>query len=196
MQIKPFEEKYIPYLVETVKSLWGVPNGTDKFNTVDVEFIVRNNIYKNDMALELVQGNEILAAAFGAEKGEHNTAKQWLDAQINTGNFSENERISLALVSEYLTAMDERTLSYMGKEDVKLSLFISRCKGKGKIILNELVKNFSQKGFKNMYLWTDCTCNWQYYQDHDYELIEKAKYEKFSTDDGDDFLTYIYKKAL
>lgn len=196
MQIKPFEEKYIPYLVETVKALWGVPNGTDKFNTVDVEFIVRNNIYKNDMALELVQGNEILAAAFGAEKGEHNTAKQWLDAQINTGNFSENERISLALVSEYLTAMDERTLSYIGKDDVKLSLFISRYKGKGKIVLNELVKKFSQKGFKNMYLWTDCTCNWQYYQDHDYELIEKAKYEKFSTDDGDDFLTYIYKKAL
>ncbi len=196
MQIKPFEEKYIPYLVETVKALWGVPNGTEEFNTVDVEFIVRNNIYKNDMALELVQDNEILAAAFGAEKGEHNTAKQWLDAQINTGNFSENERISLALVSEYLTAMDEQTLSYMGKEDVKLSLFISRYKGKGKIILNELVKKFSQKGFKNMYLWTDCTCNWQYYQDHDYELIEKAKYEKFSTDDGYDFLTYIYKKAL
>ena len=196
MQIKPFEEKYIPYLVETVKPLWGVSGGKDEFNTVDVEFIVRNNIYENDMALELVQDDEILAAAFGAEKGEHNTAKQWLQAQIDTGNFSESERESLALVSEYLTAMDERTLSFMGSEDVKLSLFISRCKGKGKIILNELVKKFSQKGFKNMYLWTDCTCNWQYYQEHGYELIEKARYEKFSTDDGYDFLTYIYKKRL
>ncbi|MCR5762719.1 MAG: hypothetical protein K6G00_04970 [Treponema sp.] len=196
MSVKSFEEKYIPCLVEAVKPLWGVPGGNDKFNSVDVEFIVRNNIYKNDMALELVQDDKLLAAAFGAEKGERNTAMQWLDSQLKATEFSDSEKASLSLVAEYLSIMDERTLSYMGKGDVKLSLFISRSKGCGKIILNELINRFLQKGFKNMYLWTDCTCNWQYYPRHGYELIEKREYAKFSDSDGSDFMTYIYKKSL
>ena len=92
--------------------------------------------------------------------------------------------------------MDEKTRAFMKDDDIQLTLYISRKKGCGSKLLNELCDRLRAQGWKNLYLWTDCECDWEWYIDHGYELVAKDIYEPFTEQDGEDYLTYIFKKAL
>ena len=92
--------------------------------------------------------------------------------------------------------MDEKTRAFMQEDDIQLTLYISRKKGCGSKLLNELCNQLRAKGWKNLYLWTDCECDWEWYTDHDYELVSKDVYGPFSEEDGKDYLTFIFKKTL
>ena len=47
-----------------------------------------------------------------------------------------------------------------------------------------------------MYLWTDCECNWEWYIKNDFTLVEESVYQKFSELDGEEYKTYVFKKAI
>ena len=50
-------------------------------------------------------------------------------------------------------------------------------------------------GTEWLYLWTDCTCNWEYYPKHGYELIGEGIAPEFSTDAAE--YTYrMYRKRI
>ena len=95
----------------------------------------------------------------------------------------------------YLTLMDERTLALMNDDDIKLSLFVSREAGAGREILERTSSLLCKEGWKNLYLWTDCDCNWQWYSKHGFELVQEDSYEPFSSEQ-EDYKTYIYRKKL
>ncbi|MBQ2878622.1 MAG: hypothetical protein IJE42_06805 [Bacteroidaceae bacterium] len=50
-------------------------------------------------------------------------------------------------------------------------------------------------GCKNSFLWTDITCNHQYYPKHGFELVDKMEYPFDEIDDAP-FVVYVYKKPL
>ena len=54
---------------------------------------------------------------------------------------------------------------------------------------------YRSKGFKTMYLWTDCECNVEWYAIRGYELVEEGTFEPFSTPE-EPYKTYIFKKPL
>ena len=91
--------------------------------------------------------------------------------------------------------MDEKTRAFMNDDDIQLTLYVSRKKGCGSKLLNELCEKLKAQGWKNLYLWTDCECNWQWYTDHGYELLSADVYKPFSSD-NEDYLTYIFRKKL
>ena len=210
MNIEPFDPKYIPELVRWVSPLWSMMDwdtGTsmmdwdagvseksaNKKQDLDVEFIVRHNIFYNEFALQLVQGEELQAVAFAAGKEEENHALQWLEE--NSGNLSAKEAGSLQRVVEYLEHMDEKTCSFMEKDDIRLSLFASSQRGCGSMILQQLEERLRRAGFKAMYLWTDSDCNHQWYPKHGFTLVESEVNESFSTPEKK-FMTYIFCKKL
>ena len=194
--ISPFDKKNLPQIVDTVLPLWGAPEQDEAFNRIDVEFIVRNNIFENGLSMQITnpaKPTELFAAVFAARKTDKNDASIWLSA--HSKNVSEKEQFSLDLVKTYLQKMDEKTLSFMNDEDIKLSLFVSRKKGFGRPLLEEFTKTLRKKGFKTMYLWTDCTCSWKWYPEHGFELVAEDIYEPFKENEKD-FITYIYKKQI
>ena len=52
-----------------------------------------------------------------------------------------------------------------------------------------------QRGVEWLYLWTDCTCNWQYYVNHGYEKIGEGVAPEFSTD-KEDYTYYMFRKRI
>ena len=219
MNIEPFDSKYIPKIVDWVTPLWSMMDydtevsmmdfdtGTsmmdfdaevseklsNKKQDLDVEFIVRHNIFYNEFALQLVQEKKLQAVAFAARKEEKNNALQWLEA--NNQNLSAKEAESLQRVVEYLEHMDAKTCSVMEKDDIRLTLFASNQRGCGSLILQQLEERLRRAGFKAMYLWTDSDCNHQWYPRHGFELVEMARNENFSTPEKN-FMTYIFCKKL
>ena len=207
-KLMPFNMKNLPLVVDVVLPLWAPPVGDDEFKRFNVEYIVRNNISENDYRFELIEDagtngtgattvttapDPFLAAAFFTRKGDPCAVNRWYEKV--SARFSTELRQASNMSRTYLTLMDERTLNLMNDDDIKLSLFVSRKPGAGSRILSQTCKILKAQGWKKLYLWTDCDCNWQWYTKHGFELVKEDSYEPFSSKE-EAYKTYIFRKAL
>ena len=196
MKLESFNFENLPLIVDVVEPLWFPPVGDKEFKRFNVEYIVRNNICENDYRFQLVDENaqnEILAAAFLARKGDSSIVEEWFARESQ--RFPEEWRAASGMSKTYLTLMDERTLNLMNEDDIKLSLFISRKPGAGSAILEKTCEKLKNECWKNLYLWTDCDCNWQWYIKHGFTLVQEDVYEPFS-DEHQDYKTWIFKRKI
>ena len=198
-KILPFEMNNIPHILEVVVPLWSPPVGDADFKRFNVEYIVRNNIFENDLRYELVDfaenesAGEFCSCAFFTKKGGVCKAFEWYERESK--KFPEELRASSKMSRNYIEYMDEKTQALMNEADIQLTLYVSRKPGAGSRLLNELCSHLKSDGYKNLYLWTDIECNWEWYVKHGYELVEEGTYEQFSSDD-EDYKTFIFRKAL
>ncbi|MBQ3835879.1 MAG: GNAT family N-acetyltransferase [Treponema sp.] len=193
-----FDMKNLPQVVQVVLPLWAPPSDDEDFARLDVEFIVRNNIYQPRLSFQLADkkrspDNELLSAAFFTLKDDTNTARAWLEE--NSRACSDSQKASLEMVKAYLEYMDKKALSFMNADDIKLSLYVSRKRGMGAALLEKLLPRLAAKGYKNLYLWTDSDCNWKWYVNHGYLLVSQEVYAPFSGP-GRDYTTFVFKKPL
>lgn len=194
MKLEEFDIKHMPAVVDRLVDLWSPPVDDMEFRRTYVEAIVRQNGADNDMQFMLTENGELCSIAFAERKGEHNSAEIWWQKTYDNLKNPDYQKM-LWLSRSYLSMMDEKTFSYMTDEDVKLSLFVSTKSGYGKKILDEAKNYYREKGFKTMFLWTDCDCNVDWYITHGYELVEEGTYDGFSRP-GEDYKIYVFKMAL
>ena len=194
--IQPFEMKNIPLILDVVLPMWSPPMENMTFRRFYVENIVRNNCFENEYRFQLVDttNNDFCSMAFFARKTDICKADDWF--KLEAEKFPLDLQRSMQKGKLYIELMDEKTRAFMKDDDIQLTLYVSRKKGCGSKLLNELCKRLHDQGWKNLYLWTDCECDWQWYTDHGYELISRDVYEPFTEQDGEDYLTYIFKKVL
>ena len=202
-KLEHFNFKNLPLIVDVVFPLWSPPVGDDDFKRFNVEYIVRNNIAENEYRFQLVKESEkdaasknhddFLSAAFFARKGDKSKAHEWFEKE--SARFSDDLKSASGMSRTYLTLMDKRTLSFMNDDDIKLSLFVSRKPGAGSLIFDRMCEKLRTEGWKNIYLWTDCDCNWKWYEKHGFTLVQKGTYEPFSSE-HEDYKTFIFKRAL
>ena len=194
-ELKPFDEQNMPLLVDRVLHLWKVDGKDEKFNRLYVEMIIRTNLHENQMQLEL-RGNDekcpIKAICFGAKKGDPRN-DEWYENLLKSLSASDREIFENG--RRYLLGMDEKTFSLMSEDDVKLCLFISLEKGSGTEILSFAEAEFKMRGFKNLYLWTDCECNVDWYFKNGFELVLEEEFKPFSLPEKP-YVTYIFRKAI
>ncbi len=194
VKLRPFGMEKLPLIVDVVVPLWSPPVGDAAFKRFNVEYIVRNNICENDYRFELVDADgNLLSAAFLARKGDRSAAGGWFDRE--SGRFPAGLRQASEMSRTYLSLMDERTFALMGGRDIKLSLFVSRKAGSGSVILERVCERLRNEGWEQLYLWTDCDCNWQGYVRHGFTLVQEDTYGPFSGEHGD-YKTYIFRKGL
>lgn len=194
LRLAPFSMQQLPLVVDVVVPLWSPPVGDAAFKRFNVEYIVRNNIAENDYRFELTDADgTLLAAAFLARKGDVSNVDAWYERESQ--RFPEEWQAASGMSRTYLSLMDERTLSLMNRDDIKLSLFVSRKAGAGSLILDRICGRLRSEGWKKLYLWTDCDCNWQWYGKHGFTLVQEDSYGPFSSERRD-YKTYIYTKGL
>ena len=192
--IQPFEIKNIPLIVDVVLPMWSSPKDAMDFRRFYVEHIIRNNYFENDLHFQLMEDeSNFCAMAFFARKTDVCKADEWFASASK--QFSEKHLFYTKVSQNYIEQMDEKTRAFMNDDDSQLTLYVSRKKGCGSKLLNELCEKLKAQGWKNLYLWTDCECNWQWYTDHGYELLSTDVYKLFSSDD-EDYLTSIFRKKL
>ena len=116
------------------------------------------------------------------------------DILINTVKTLKNEKDKNILFELYkfLHYCGTRTKKYMNENDIMLGLFVSIQKGCGKILLEKLTQGCKKKDIKNMYLWSDTTCDYDYYSKNDFELIDKAKVVL----NNQEVIVFVYRKSL
>ena len=140
MKLKSFDMKNIPFILDVVTPLWSPSAGDDDFKRFDVEYIIRNNIFENDYNFELIKDSSdnntncsndtFLSAAFFARKGDINKAAEWF--AVESARFSDELKAVSELSRTYIELMDKRTFDLMNRDDIKLSLFVSRRQGYNK----------------------------------------------------------------
>ncbi len=184
--------EYLDSLIDRVVELWSPPTEDRKFRRLYVEAIIRQNAGGNDMQFQLSKDGQLCSIAFASRLGEHSPWNGWWQDKFNS--LPQFHQKMLSLSRDYLSMMDQKTYGYMSADDVKLSLFVSTKPGWGKPILEQAMDEFRARGFRNMYLWTDCECNVEWYVSRGYELVEEGIFEPFSHEEP--YRTYIFRKPL
>ena len=130
-KLEKFDINNLPQILSVVKPLWTPSTDNDTFNSFNVEYIIRNNIWENNYGFQLIDTTDgtFLSAAFFARKNDICNVNNWFTKE--SPRFSENLRTIYSNSKAYLDMMDERTFSLMNDDDIKLSLFVSTKKGAG-----------------------------------------------------------------
>lgn len=127
----------------------------------------------------------LLAALKSDENNSNENLKKELD-ELST----KERKIGLEFL-KYFEHNECMVKKHMQEDDIMLCLFMSNLKGCGKILLKELVKVCNENGIKNIFLWTDTSCNHDYYAKNGYQ-----KLDTYSFLDIHLHKTFVYKKSL
>ena len=190
-----FNQNNFSKLVNATKPLWSYPEWEDSFRNFYTEIIIRNSYFDNDIAYQMIsqKEKELLSVIFFQKKSDKNHIHKWILENSQTFTLQQKECIKKCV--EYLDFMEKKVHAIMNEDDIKLSLFVTMKKGYGAKIFEKYWYQLMESGFKNMYLWTDCECNWKWYQQKGFTLVEEATYSQFN-DEKHEFKTYIFKKQI
>ncbi len=196
MEIQKFTELDIKEAAELAFPIWGeehAKNGKE-FGLLMCEYIVRYGWLNKDYAFKIVENGEMIGCVLAGKITDKSTYNEWLDEHTPTMNQAQLDE-ALALRS-YFVQTGPKVYSQMNADtDLYLSFFFSSKQGCGKILVNEIIQLAKADGYKNLYLWTDSSCNHEYYARNGYTLASKFKSNEWATDKND-YLTYIYKKSI
>lgn len=192
-QLEPFDFKNMCILVDRVKDLWTPPDAEEGFKKIYAEAVIRQDMHENDLQFQLTENGLLRSVVCASRKNDENSSKVWWNEVYK--NLSAQQQFSFNLSREYISMMDKKTYAFMNGDDVKLDLFISAKKGWGKKLLNLATDYFCRLGFKNLYLWTDCDCNVEWYFSNGYELIDEDVYDIFSSE-TEKYKTYVFRTKL
>jgi len=92
----------------------------------------------------------------------------------------------------YLLENSKRLKRYTTTSDLVIGLFLSEKKGGGTLLLNELVRLARINKIKNIYLWADESCNFNFYIKHNFKIIDEYKVNFFNKE----IKTYIFLKEV
>lgn len=101
------------------------------------------------------------------------------------------QKIALDLFN-YLETCGKEVKNIMTDDDIFLGLFVSIQKGCGKKLLLKLVETCKENSKNNIYLWTDTTCDYEYYKKNNFTLLKEV--ETFIN--GKFIKTLIYCKSV
>lgn len=175
--------------------VWGKEQGAHDAEAARLfcQHLSRYSLYSTDLALQVEDDDGVQAIAFAWLPGDTNDAGQWLRERLPL--MTGEQRRTLLTNEAYLKRTDGELQKMMLPNSAKLSFFISRKPGYGTPVLEALIGRLRQRGVEWLYLWTDCTCNWQYYPSHGYEQIGQGIVPEFSTA-NEDYVYRMYRKRI
>lgn len=113
------------------------------------------------------------------------------DEQINALKNKTEQKIVYDLLN-YLEICGRELKNIINDDDIILGLFVSIQKGCGKKLLGKLVETCRAKDKKNIYLWTDTTCDYEYYRKNNFVLLKEIE----TLVNGKPITTLIYQKIV
>lgn len=160
--IRKFEEKDIKEAKEIAFDIWSKELGqfSYKFKQFIYEYLVRYYMLNEGFSF-VYDEDGVKAFLLAANKKDHNEADAWFNQYMY--KLSPEEKNKALEYKQYLVSNGDSMKSLMGEDDLYLALFASSGSGKGKYLLNHLENLCKGNRIKHLYLWTDNTCNYSYY---------------------------------
>lgn len=191
MQIRNFTDNDISCASKIAHRVWGdlYTNESPELQNLIYEFTV----YYYDLNREFsfsIRDEKLNGFLLAATKYDKNNSKETYLEKLKTLDEKE-QKIGRDLI-DYLETCGKAVKKHMNDDDIMLGLFISQEKGCGKILLSRLTEICREKNIKNIYLWTDTTCDHDYYDKNNFTLVNEV--ETFIN--GQTIKTIIYKKTV
>lgn len=150
------------------------------------DFLVRYYLHNNDYCF-VNEDEEVNAFLLANMKDETNDSIEYFEREIN--KLSVNNQQGARKYLEYLEYNHSKVFSHMSDNSIYLGLLASEKKGMGSALINKLKEEAKENGVDSIYLWTDETCNFHYYEKKDFVLIEEYEVLLFSKK----LKTFVYK---
>ena len=115
--------------------------------------------------------NGLCGLLFASLKTDKNLVTDEYKNKIST--FNEKDRKTILNLFDYVENTGKEVKKVMNDDDLMMGLFISTQKGGGKMLLSKLKETAINNGIKNIYLWTDTTCDFDYYQKNNFTLVKE-----------------------
>ncbi len=199
MKIEKFTESDIREAAELAYPVWGVGhagNGNGReFGLLMCEYIVRYGWYGAPYAFKMVDSEgKMVACILAGDHTHDNGYDRWLESLMST--FNVGQRAEALALREYFGRTAPKVYQHMtAGKDLYISFFISAVPGCGKQLLAELMNLAKSNGYSAMYLWTDSSCDHDYYAHHRFDKVAEFKSDEWKFD-SNEYLTYIYKKSV
>lgn len=199
MKIEQFTENDIKEAAKLAYPVWGVGHAAggngEEFGLLMCEYIVRYGWYGAPYAFKMVDNEgKMIACILAGDHTQQNGYNEWLD--IFMPSFNDGQRKEAIALQTYFGCTSPKVYKHMTQgEDLYLSFFISTVPGCGKKLLSEVMTIAKKEGYKAIYLWTDSSCNHEYYAHHQFEKVSEFKSEEWKTSNND-YLTYVYHKDI
>ena len=193
MQIEPFSPENFDAVEKMVTAVWGDPVHLPEYDHAFCGHLTRYSYYDPELSFQIVDEEEIQGVCLVSIPGETNEADAWLED--SAASLTDDERNDTYAHRAYLKSIDAITCRMMKPKDAKLSFLLSQKKGCGAVLLEHTMNVLSERGFENLYLWTDSSCNWEFYLKHGFELVHEEKSDLYSTLE-EDFKFMVFRKSL
>lgn len=190
--IRNFENSDIVEACAVSHLTWGdfYTDESDELQNIIYEFMVEYYDLNREFSFSCIDDGFkgfILAAC----KGDKNNSFETLSSRVQSLKNEKEQKTALELF-EYLEACGRSVKSEMNADDVMLGLFVSLQRGCGRKLFEKLVETCRQRGMKNIYLWTDTTCDYTYYRKNNFVLVKDV----LNKVNGREIETLIYKKEV
>ena len=193
MQIEQFSINNLDLVERMVTDVWGSPEHRPEFDHAFCGHLARYNYYDPALSFQIVDEEGIQGVCWAYVPGETNDADAWVKSAAT--RLTDEERKETYAHVDYLKSIDAAVCEMMGPKDVKISFLIAQKKGYGAALLKHVMKILSERGFENVYLWTDSSCNWQFYPKLGFELVFEERSDLYSTQE-EDFKIMAFRKCL
>lgn len=191
MKIRNFITDDIPYASKIAHRVWGdlYAKETQELQNLIYEFTVLYYDLNRNFSFSILEEklNGLVLAA--AKYDKNNSSKLFLEKLKSLD--AKEQKIGKDLL-EYLNTCGKAVKAQMNDDDIMLGLFISQERGCGKALLAKLAETCKEKNIKNIYLWTDTTCDHDYYEKNNFTLVQEVE----TVVNGQNIRTIIYKKQV
>lgn len=191
MKIDLFKNSNIKEAKVLTELVWGdfFKNDTLEFQKIVFDFTFE--YYDLNRNFSFAISDEKLNAFLLSYRKEdkNNKYEEYLD-KIKAYNPYEQKKLSE--VFDFIDFSSKKVKNLMSENDILIGLFVSIKKGCGSELLKKLNETCLKNNIDNIYLWSDNTCDYQYYIKHNFDLIEEFTYNV----NNRKINTLIFKKAI
>lgn len=192
MLVRNFEDRDIIEACKVSNLVWGDLYTKEPLAVQKIIYDFTVEYYDLNREFSLCyEDNGLKGFILAAKKEDAKDLYKKLLSQMQNSLAKNEQKIVLDLY-DYLDYCGKLVKEIMTSNDIMMGLFVSVQKGGGKALLKRLSEICLAKGMKNIYLWTDTTCDYDYYQKNNFELVKEV--EKIVN--GRKILTQIYKKSV
>lgn len=125
-------------------------------------FLVKYYLYDNEYCFVGTKNNKVSAFLLANKKTETNDSIDYFNNNIDTLNEFDKEKAYQYL--DYIEYNHKMVLKYMNDNSIYLGLIASTIHNMGYDLINHLKDTLKSNNINEIYLWTDETCNYQYYE--------------------------------
>ena len=195
IEIHDFTERYLEDAAAIALRLWeaAIPGMPVEMRTRIYRYLVRYYyIPGSPLSLRAMENGKLCAFLLGAPASEIGSehADKWMAGQLN----GTDESVFFQEYKAYIDRNRSQEYLHAAANEASLLLFASIRRGAGKKLLEEFEKRCRSHGMTSIILWTDETCDFDYY--HRNGFTEAAKFPADPTICDLKLTTYLFRKSV